>query len=221
VEDYYRKRALEYERIYHRDDPVRLEEQRKIAEALKTALTGADVLEVAAGTGYWTQSLSEIASTITATDAVEETLAVAKSKTYRCPVEFKTEDAYHLSFADTSFSGGMANFWLSHVPKERLVEFFNEFHRVLKEGAPVFLADNNFDPSSGGKLVRKADDVNTYKLRKLDDGSEHAIVKNYYSREELLRIFSELSPDFTPENLFYGKHFWYAQYLLRKLPAMD
>ena len=40
LEEYYCKRAEEYEAIYHRQDAVRQEEQRRIAAALKKHLAG-------------------------------------------------------------------------------------------------------------------------------------------------------------------------------------
>ncbi|MDO8480481.1 MAG: class I SAM-dependent methyltransferase [Nanoarchaeota archaeon] len=217
MEEYYRKRAPEYERTYQRDDAIRLKEQQQIAHALKSALKGKEVLEVATGTGYWTRFLSETAASITATDYLDEPLAFAKAKSYSCPITFCREDAYHLSFNDRRFSGGMALLWMSHVPKERLAAFFDEFHRVLTNGAQVFIADSVYVPNQGGKLVRVDGDANTYKLRTLEDGSKHTILKNYYTSTELLAFFGRFTSDLKESDLFFGKHFWYVQYTLRKL----
>ncbi len=68
MEDYYRKRALEYEEVYHRNDLRRKAELEKISSTLQEKLAGMDVLEVACGTGYWTQLLSRTAKSITAID---------------------------------------------------------------------------------------------------------------------------------------------------------
>ncbi len=216
MEDYYRKRILEYEKIYYRDDTIRLKEQEKIADAIKRFLKNKAVIEVAAGTGYWSEILSESASKIMITDLVSETLGLAKTKKYKCPVEFKKEDAYSLSFQDNTFSGGMANLWFSHIPKERINDFFNEFHRVLKNGAIVFMSDNNFDGKVGGKIIKPTGDFNTYKIRRLNDGSKHKILKNYYYKEELFNIFSKFSHSFSGKNIFYGQKFWYVYYKLNK-----
>jgi len=118
LEDYYACRADEYEDIYYRDDPRRQKEQLEIQTALKEALKGANVLELACGTGYWTQFLSETAAKITATDFNREVLEIAKRKNFSCPVSLEIADAYHLSFIPKTFSGGLVNFWLSHVPKK-------------------------------------------------------------------------------------------------------
>ncbi len=221
MEDYYRKRIGEYERIYHRDDPIRLKEQEKIADDIRKFFKNKYVIEIAAGTGYWTQFLSETASKIVITDYVTEVLELAKTKEYKCPVEFKKEDAYSLSFQDNSFSGGMVNFWFSHTPKERINDFFNEFHRVLKDDAIVLMVDNNFDEKIGGKLIKPKWDINTYKIRELNDGSIHKILKSYYSKKELFSIFSRFSNDFSNNNIFYGKKFWYVHYNLNKPKALS
>ena len=62
---YYRKRAKEYEQIYYRADPIRQEEQLRIISTIQTILKGRDVLEIACGTGFWTQFLSDTAKQIT------------------------------------------------------------------------------------------------------------------------------------------------------------
>ncbi|MBI2140140.1 class I SAM-dependent methyltransferase [Candidatus Woesearchaeota archaeon] len=189
MEDYYKKRASEYEEIYCRDDPVRMKELKKIGQEIKRLFKNKEVLEVAAGTGYWSRIASLSAAKIVVTDAVEETLGLAKAKHYSCPVEFRKEDAYNLSFADNSFSGGLANFWFSHIPREKIYQFLKGFHRVLMEKAIVFIGDNNFDKNVGGRLIRPKGSENTYKIRSLRDGKGYKILKNYFSKKELFGIF--------------------------------
>ena len=214
MENYYSRRAEEYEEIYHRDDPVRQEEQKKIENALKETLKGRRVLEIACGTGYWTQFLSETAQSIVAIDIVQEVLEIAKRKQYRCPISFHLEDAYNLSFEDDSFDGGLANFWYSHIPKNRIDSFLKGFHRVLKSRSKVFIADNIYIPGIGGELVKKEGDENTYKLRRLKDGSKNLVLKNYFSTNELVEIFCRHVKGFSRKNIFYGNCFWYITYEL-------
>jgi hypothetical protein len=47
-----------------------------------------------------------------------------------------------------------------------------------------------------------------YQLRKLD-GSNHLVLKNYFSVRDLVRIFGKYAKRFGRENVFYGKYFWY------------
>jgi ubiquinone/menaquinone biosynthesis C-methylase UbiE len=215
MEEYYRRRAEEYDEIYYRNDPVWQGELNKVAQALKAALRNKKVLEIACGTGYWTRFLSETARSIVATDIAQEMLEIAQRKQYRCPISFRREDAYNLPFEDKSFDGGLANFWLSHVPKSRIDSFLKGFHRVLQSGSKVFMADNVYILGIGGKLVTREGEEDTYKLRGLKDGSEHLVLKNYLSAEELIEIFSKYDRGFSRDNIIYGNYFWYLIYELR------
>lgn len=215
MEEYYRRRAEEYEAIYHRDDPVRREELQILASALRKTLKDRKILEIACGTGYWTQVLAKAARSIVAIDVAQEMLEIAKRKDYECPVSFCKEDAYTLAFKKGAFDGGLANFWFSHIPKSKIGCFMQGFHRVLQSRSKVFMADNVYVPGVGGKLVVRKGEEDTYKLRKLKNGSEHLILKNYFSRKELTEIFSKYDRGFDMENVFYGKCFWYVTYTVQ------
>jgi hypothetical protein len=65
----------------------------------------------------------------------------------------------------------------------------------------------------GGQLVQIEGDDNTYKLRTLKDGSRHLVLKNYYSIEEVVEIFRRHA-EFSEDNVFYGRCFWWADYCL-------
>ena len=75
---YYAGRASEYERIY--DKPERQDDLRHLSRFLEGAFAGADLFEVACGTGYWTEIVSRSAASVVATDINEEVLAIARSK---------------------------------------------------------------------------------------------------------------------------------------------
>ena len=209
IERYYAKRAAEYEEIYRRDDPLRRAEQAKIVEVMTSRLAGCDILEVACGTGYWTQFLSRAARSICAVDSSCEVLSIAKSKKYDCPIEFMLQDAYNLALRPGTFEGGAANFWFSHIPRQRIDGFLKAFHARLEAGSPVFIADNVYVPGLGGEFVERDGDENTYKLRQIEGGSQHLILKNYYSTDELQKIFLSRVDDFT---IVYGQCYWWITY---------
>ena len=56
LERYYSKRAAEYEQIY--DKPERQHELEWLRHRIPDALRDRTVLEVACGTGYWTQFIA-------------------------------------------------------------------------------------------------------------------------------------------------------------------
>ena len=76
--DYYVRRAPEYERIYQK--PERQAELRVVREMVANTFAGRSVLEVACGTGWWTEVLADIARSVVATDVNEEVLAIARTK---------------------------------------------------------------------------------------------------------------------------------------------
>ena len=209
---YYRNRAKEYEQIYEWRDHHRQEEQDQMEQTLKQFFTGVNLLDVGCGTGYWTQRISETARSIVGIDINQTVLDIAASKTYGCPTEFKVMDAYRLDFPENSFDGALASFWLSHIPREDIDSWLRQMHRVMKPGSRIMVVDNSFIEGIGGRLVTKRGDPNTYKLRTLGDGSEHLIVKNYFTVEELVDIFSRHTREVTKENVFRGSCFWWISY---------
>jgi len=78
ITGYYRHRAAEYDAIYAK--PERQDDLARLRELLPRLVAGGNVLEIAAGTGYWTRVLSSSAAAITATDINTETLDVARAR---------------------------------------------------------------------------------------------------------------------------------------------
>lgn len=209
---YYKDRAKEYEQVYEWRDHNRQEEQDLMGAEMKAFLSGTNVIDVGCGTGYWTQKISETAKSIVGIDINQAVLDIAASKTYDCPTEFKLMDAYKLEYPDRTFTGAISSFWLSHIRKENINEWIEQLHRILKPEAHVFISDNTFIEGIGGDLIRKTGDPNTYKLRTLNDGSKHLIVKNYFTRNELVELFGQHSKHISKENVFLGKCFWWIKY---------
>jgi len=213
---YYRDRAREYEQIYEWRDPDRQQEQDRLGEELKQAFRSCNVLDIGCGTGYWTERVSETAERITGIDINEAVLKIARSKTYGCPTEFRAMDGYSMEFPPDTFTGALTSFWLSHVHREDMDGWIEHMHSVLAPGARVFIVDNTYIEGVGGRLVTKEGDPNTYKLRTLNDGSQHLIVKNYFTAEELVELFSLHTDGVTLGNVFHGRCFWWISYLLKK-----
>jgi len=185
--DYYSRRAAEYERIYHK--PERQADLARLRKHLCARLANRRVLEVACGTGYWTAAITEAATSIVATDASEEVLAIARAKGLdACRVTFRRADAWKLTEVAGDFDAGLAAFWWSHLPKDRLPAFLDEFHAALQPGARVLFADNRFVPGSSTPVSRTDEAGNTYQLRFLDDGTTHEVLKNFPTRTDLIEL---------------------------------
>ena len=207
---YYDRRASGYEEGYERDDAVFQAELTEMIDAAKKTLADRRILEIACGTGYWTEKVAEVAEHITATDVSPVALAEAKKKNLDpAKVRFQETDAFDLTATSGKFDAGLACFWFSHVPKARIDEFLAGFHSRLGKGSLVFMADNTFEEGRGGEFIREEGAQDTFKIRTLSDGSKHKVLKNYYDEDQLKSILSPLSKNLT---IHTGKWFWWVSY---------
>src|SRR5258708_21194939 len=212
LKEYYAKRATEYDKIYARNVLVRLEEQKRISAHLQKSFQNRYVLEVACGTGYWTQFLIKHARQVLATDINQEMLEVAIKTVHDSSLQFLICDAYEPPISVPQFSGAMANFWISHVPKKHLKEFLATFHSRLSRGATVVFVDSVYRGELGGTLIKKKGSQDTWKERTLETREKYTILKNYYSKEELTKLFSPYTNHLHVE---YMTHFWMVSYILK------
>jgi len=203
---YYRERAQEYERIYYRDIPLRRKELNDTADDLFAIVKNKSVLDLACGTGYWTQIISTVASSVIACDISYEMLREALKKTYRCSTQFILTDLYHLPFAPHSFDIVTLGFWLSHEPKQNYRAFFQQLKELVTKDGIIWMIDNNL-PAEGAnqELAGKDSFGNSYKKRVLEDKREFVILKNYFTEDDLPKI---LAPYFKIIKLNYGKYYW-------------
>jgi SAM-dependent methyltransferase len=206
---YYAGRAAEYERIYQK--PERQDDLRWLREFVERTFAGSHVFELACGTGYWTEILARSAASVTATDINEEVLAIARAK----PIDtrktiFRREDAYDLPNFPRKFTGGLAVFWWSHVPKAKLRDFLRSFHRVFSPDARVVFIDNCYVEGSSTPISRTDEHGDTFQLRRLDDGSTHDVLKNFPAESELRAAVDGLASKVRIEFLRY---YWILQYV--------
>jgi len=184
LQAYYSARAREYERIYAK--PERQADLRQLEGLLPAMFAGCRVLEVACGTGYWTRFLAQEASAVVAVDAAAETLAIAGGKPWPPGrVDFRVADAYALPDELGAFDAAFAGFWWSHVPVRDHARFLHSLDRRLTAGATVVLLDNLLVAGSSTPIDHRDADGNTYQRRRLDDGSEHVVLKNFPSETAL------------------------------------
>jgi ubiquinone/menaquinone biosynthesis C-methylase UbiE len=81
---YYARRAAEYERVY--TGPRWQDDLARLRPRVTELFAGRRVFEVACGTGYWTHVAAERARAVHATDLNDDTLAIARAKSYTAPV---------------------------------------------------------------------------------------------------------------------------------------
>ena len=209
--DYYAKRANEYERIYEK--PERQHDLGILRKLCAKTFAGQDVLEIACGTGYWTQAVSQTAKLITATDINEEVLQIACSKKYGCEVHFQKANAFDLSPApQNNFTAGLAAAWWSHLRKSQIKSFLLHFHRLFPPGSMMVFMDNRFVLGSSTPISRTDDEGNTYQLRKLEDGSKHEVLKNFPDENEVRAVIGASAAEIRRAELPY---YWFLTYKLK------
>lgn len=207
---YYAARAAEYERIY--DKPERQADLQRLREWIPALLAARNVLEIACGTGYWTQCIAPQAGTITALDINEATLAIARAKPLPPGrVRFEVADAHALYPRYQGYSGVFAGFWWSHLKRGERRAFFGNLHRALAPGAVVVLLDNLYVEGSSTPISHRDAEGNTYQQRSLADGSKHVVLKNFPAQTDLLAEMREYSANLEYHALHY---YWLLRYRL-------
>ena len=141
-----------------------------------------EIVELAAGTGWWSTLLASKGE-LSIYDAAEAPLDRARERlvAHRLRAHIHVRDAW--AEPDRPVDALFVGFWLSHVPRSRTGEFLGLAHRWLKPGGVLAIIDSRPDPQSGAEdHPEPADDV---ALRRLDDGREFTIVKVYRELDEL------------------------------------
>lgn len=213
---YYRARAGEYDEWFHRDGRYDrgpeanarwADETGLVADALAAFSPAGDVLELAAGTGWWTERLARTAASLTVVDASPETLAINRAKMGDVPVRYEVADLFQWQ-PDRLYDAVFFSFWLSHVPPERFDAFWQTVRACLKPGGRVFLLDARYEETSTAADHELEGEDATSTLRRLNDGREFRVVKVFYRSDDLAARLAALGWDVdvrtTPSYFLYG-----------------
>jgi demethylmenaquinone methyltransferase/2-methoxy-6-polyprenyl-1,4-benzoquinol methylase len=145
-----------------------------------------DVLELACGTGHWTDQLLRHATDVTAVDASSEMLAIAAARVTSDRVRFGRADIFTWK-PDRRYDVVFFGFWLSHVPLERFGSFWALVADCLKPRGRVFFVDDGYRTPE--ELV-EGESSSTIQ-RRLNDGTAHRAVKVPHKPAELEQRLAE------------------------------
>jgi ubiquinone/menaquinone biosynthesis C-methylase UbiE len=211
LEKYYSKRAAEYERIYQK--PERQHELDWLRRRVPELLAGRTVLEVACGTGYWTQFIARKAKKVHACDINDSVLEIAADKPIpKDRVSFFKADAVSLEGVPAGCDAAFAGFWWSHVKKSGIDQFVANLARRLEPGARVVVLDNEFAEGSSTPISRRDAEGNTYQMRHLANGEQYEVLKNFPSGAELAEAVRPVAREARLETLTY---YWLLVFELR------
>src|SRR5512138_2051515 len=202
LERYYSRRASEYEQIYHK--PERQNELEWLRRRIPELLAGRTVLEVACGTGYWTQYIARSAKHVHACDINESVLEVAAEK--RIPkdrVTFFKADAVSLEGVPAGCDAAFAGFWWSHVRKSGIERFVANLAQRLAPRSRVVVLDNQYAEGSSTPISRRDAEGNTYQMRHLASGEQYEVLKNFPTADELADTVRGVAREARLETLTY------------------
>lgn len=198
--EYYRARAAEYDQWWLRQgrydrgaalNAQWFDEAAAVSSALAAFRPAGRVLELACGTGIWSEQLLPFASHLTLLDGSSEMLAIATARLGSSRVRTIQADLFEwqpTEQVDVVFFG----FWLSHVPPERFVDFWQLVDRCLAPGGRVLFVDSRYDPTSTAVDHRLPGSNAIVLRRRLNDGREFQIYKIFYDPADLAGRLSEL-----------------------------
>lgn len=187
---YYQERAKEYELVYYKQE--RQEDLKKIRDYLTGEFENKSILEIACGTGYWTEILAKKAKSIFATDINDTVIEIAKQKPYpNQNVTFEIKDYKELKDQKGVFQGLFGGFIWSHIPKEEIDEFLEVLVERVDEGSQILFIDNKYVEGSSTIISRTDKNGNTYQERFLQSGDRFEVVKNFPNQNELEQIIME------------------------------
>jgi SAM-dependent methyltransferase len=213
---YYRARAAEYDEWflrqgrYDRGHEANQRWFREVAEvraALREHLPADDVLELASGTGLWTEFLAAGATHVTCVDASPEVTALNEERLraagHRARVTYEVADVFVWEPRDR-YALVFFGFWLSHVPEPLFERFWETVRVALQPGGRVFFVDNS-ESTSACLRTSRTPGIET---RDLNDGRQFEIVKVFHEADVLERRLAALGFRFdvrqTERHFIYG-----------------
>jgi ubiquinone/menaquinone biosynthesis C-methylase UbiE len=188
---YYAARAPEYDDWYlrrgrySRGPVIDLAWHQELDEATRW-LDGqpfrGEIVELAAGTGWWSPLLASKGQ-LSLYDVNEEPLDRARERllAHGLRAHIHVRDAWEEP--DRQVDGLFCGFWLSHVPRERLDAFLRLARRWLKPDGLFCFIDSRDDPASGA--VDGQPSQGDVAVRRLADGRQFRIPKVFYESREL------------------------------------
>lgn len=202
---YYNNRAKEYDQVYL--IPEEQNDLTKATQIFQHLFLQKAVLEIACGTGYWTEQISQSAASVFATDINKSVLEIAKGRNYGGNVTFKVADMYSLTM-DTTFDALFGGFIWSHILLQDLDGFLHSIRSLLAPGATIAFIDSK--QLKGGihddKSITQTDEQgNTYQRRSLENGAVYSVLKNFPTQSLITQKLSEVATDIKHIDL---EHYW-------------
>jgi len=158
------------------------------------------ILELACGTGIWTETLLNMGNHVTAVDAAPEMLKIAKEKFGDERITYQQADLFNWN-PDKEYDLVFFANWLSHVPPNAVDDFLSKVKKSLRKNGVIAFVDQHA-PSDADKAIAEKE---IYAKRPLA-GQEFTIIKVFYDLEDLERRLEGLRLKVSVEK--FGENFF-------------
>jgi SAM-dependent methyltransferase len=188
--DYYAARAGEYDDAYRRtgkhdrgpeaNASYRIELATLIAAFKKLPLRG-DIVELAAGTGFWTERLVSRARSLHVIDASPEMLTINRQRLGAAAehVSYQVTDLFEWH-PPPMWDACVFGFWICKVPDELIAGFLNKVAASLRHTGVVCFIDK----------AAASEPATEYEERTLNDGRMFTIIDHPRPPERLVELFA-------------------------------
>lgn len=213
TKEYYRQRAPQFA-DWHRHtgeyeggpglDRSYFDEAKILFDALESEGLRGNILEIASGTGIWTEAVIKTASALTAVDSSKEMLERCRSRLGTNPkIRYVVADFFDW-FPDKEYDVVTFSFMISHVPASKLDEFVLKLSRCMRPGGKIFFVDQQPQAIKNEELDQPDGEV---AWRTLENGRRFKVVKHFYTPEEIQESFLahgiNVKIAYTPTHFFF------------------
>jgi SAM-dependent methyltransferase len=189
-QDYYAARAAEYDDAYRRsggfdrgsDANARWQaDLALLVEAFEKVDLSGDVVELAAGSGFWTERIVGRARSLSVIDGSAEMVAMNRARLgpTAARVDYQIADLFEWR-PKRSWDACAFGFWLCHVPDDRVAEFLNTVFDSLRRGGVVCFVDKAATSEPPTERVERA----------LNDGRRFTIFDHPRTPKRLVELFA-------------------------------
>jgi 2-polyprenyl-3-methyl-5-hydroxy-6-metoxy-1,4-benzoquinol methylase len=183
----------------------------EVQDALVSAAFAGDILELACGTGNWTEVLARTVTHLTAVDASPAMIALNRERLTNAGLADRVHYVQADLFAwrpDRTYDAVAICFFLSHVPDDRIDPVVDTIASALRPRGRVFVADSKRAPTAAAADSPIPAPNESLSRRRLNDGREFTIYKIFRTPDEFVAAFARHGIAFvgqeTEEYFAYG-----------------
>jgi SAM-dependent methyltransferase len=176
----------------------------RVRERLAQLVRGQTVLELACGTGYWTEVIAATADQVLATDILDTMLARAQTRRFpEGKVAFRRVDGLDLPDDLGTFSCVFIGFWWSHLKRDEQDGLLAQLRARLGHDVVLILLDDAYVEGSSATVARTDAQGNTYEIVAAPDGERFELPKSYPADSALRKRLADGVREIRIERLTY------------------